>query len=133
MKKRKKRKKKKKKKKKRISPLFGIRTHGIPNSHFFCTSCGAINSLRKANRVAQREKDMSELLDKERRLMTGSEPLDGNGRGGSGGADGSAELASFRKKKAKTVAKTVLVAATTVLSAATLTPTNFAIAWRGFS
>ena len=48
---------------------------------------------------------MSELLDKERRLMTGSEPLDGNGRGGSGGADGSAELASFRKKKAKTVAK----------------------------
>ena len=79
MKKRKKRKKKKKKKKKRISPLFGIRTHVIPNSHFFCTSCGAINSLRKANRVAQREKDMSELLDKERRLMTGSEPLDGNG------------------------------------------------------
>ena len=56
--------------------------------------------------MAQREKDMSELLDKERRLMTGSEPLDGNGRGGSGGADGSAELASFRKKKAKTVAKT---------------------------
>ena len=56
----------------------------------------------EAARVAQREKDMGELNDEERRLMTGAQTA--SIEPGSGES-----LEKFRRRKAKTVAKTNLM------------------------